>query len=54
MGKLGNFQEKVQLTLKAIEMDSSVPAFFRNLGAAHYKLKNYDAAIKAHEKAIAL
>lgn len=31
-----------------------MPAYFRNLGAALYKLKDYDGAIKNHNKAIAL
>ncbi len=38
-GKLGNMQAKAELTRKAIEIDPSVPAYFRNLGAALYKLK---------------
>ena len=41
VGKLGNFDEKVKLTTKAIELDPKVAAYHRNLGAAHYKLKQY-------------
>lgn len=38
-GKLGNMQEKADLTRKAIEIDPNVAAYYRNLGAALYKLK---------------
>jgi tetratricopeptide (TPR) repeat protein len=31
-----------------------VGAYYRNLGSALYKLKNYDAAIENHKKAITL
>ena len=41
MGKLGNFEEKVRLTIKAIDIDPKVPAYHRNLGAAYYKLKQF-------------
>ena len=41
MGKIGKMQEKAELTRKAIDLDASVPAYYRNLGAALYKLKNY-------------
>ena len=41
-GKLGNMQEKADNTRKAISLDPSVPAYYRNLGAALYKLKNYE------------
>lgn len=44
-GKLGNMQEKADLTRKAISLDPNVPAYYRNLGAALYKLKQYDEAI---------
>jgi Flp pilus assembly protein TadD len=40
-GKLGNMQEKADLTRKAIELDPKIPAYYRNLGAALYKLKQY-------------
>jgi hypothetical protein len=33
VGKLGNFEEKVKYTQRAIDIDN------RNLGAAYYKLK---------------
>lgn len=42
MGKMGKMQEKVDLTRKALEIDHSVPAYYRNLGAALYKLKLYE------------
>lgn len=38
---MGNFEEKVRLTNKAIELDNRVAAYHRNLGAAFYKLKQY-------------
>ena len=41
MGKLGDFEQKVKLTEKAIELDGKVAAYHRNLGAAYYKLKQY-------------
>jgi tetratricopeptide (TPR) repeat protein len=44
-GKLGNMESKATLTKKAIELDSTVPAYYRNLGAALYKLEKYDEAI---------
>jgi hypothetical protein len=31
---------------KAIDIDSKIPAYHRNLGAAFYKLKQYETAIK--------
>ena len=52
MGKLGNFEEKVRLTSKAIELDGRVAAYHRNLGAAFYKLKQYEKAIESHNRAI--
>ena len=41
VGKLGDFSEKAELTKKAIELEPTVPAYHRNLGAAYYKLKKY-------------
>ena len=52
MGKLGNMEEKAELTKRAIELDNSVPAYYRNLGAALYKMKKYDEAISQHQIAI--
>lgn len=49
---MGRFEEKVRLTLKAIEIDDSVAAYHRNLGAAFYKLKQYEKAIESHNRAI--
>lgn len=40
--------------MRAIEINSKVPAYHRNLGAAYYKLKKYQNAIESHDKAIAL
>lgn len=40
--------------MKAIEIDPNVPAYHRNLGAAYYKLKDYERAIESHDKAIVL
>ena len=54
VGKLGNFEEKVELTQRAIDIDSSVPAYHRNLGAPYYKLKDYERAVQCHSKAIEL
>jgi tetratricopeptide (TPR) repeat protein len=54
VGKLGNFEEKVQLTAKAIEIDPKVAAYHRNLGAAYYKLKDYERAAECHSRAIDL
>jgi hypothetical protein len=34
-------EEKAILTRRAIELDPNVPAYYRNLGAALYKLKKY-------------
>ena len=51
-GKLGNMQQKVDLTRKAIDLDPNVAAYYRNLGAALYKLKDYNAAIENHKKAV--
>ena len=34
-------EEKVEITRKAIEIDPTVPAYYRNLGAGLYKLKKY-------------
>lgn len=33
---------KAELTRKAIDIDPNVAAYYRNLGAALYKLKNYN------------
>jgi hypothetical protein len=38
----------------AIERDPKVPAYYRNLGAALYKLKRYGEAIDNHKKAISI
>jgi len=54
LGKLGNFEEKLRLTSKAIEINPKVAAYHRNLGAAYYKLKDYDKAIQSHNQAIDL
>jgi tetratricopeptide (TPR) repeat protein len=54
VGKLGDFEEKVKYTIKAIEIDPNVAAYHRNLGAAYYKLKDYERAIESHNKAIEL
>lgn len=54
VGKLGNFEEKVKYTSKAIEIDPGVAAYHRNLGAAYYKLKQYEKAIECHNRAIDL
>jgi len=54
LGKLGNFEEKIRLTSKAIEINPKVAAYHRNLGAAYYKLKDYDKAIQSHNRAIDL
>ncbi len=54
VGKLGNYEEKIKLTQKAIDIDSKVPAYHRNLGAAFYKLKQYEKAIECHDQAISL
>lgn len=54
IGKLGDFQEKAELTKKAIDLEPAVPAYHRNLGAAYYKLKKYEDAIIEHDKAIKL
>ena len=51
---MGNFEEKVILTKKAIEIDPKVAAYHRNVGAAYYKLKDYKQAIESHSKAIEL
>ena len=51
---MGNFEEKVRLTSKAIDMDPKVPAYHRNLGAAYYKLKQYEKAVSCHDQAIKL
>lgn len=50
-GKLGNMQQKADLTRKAIDIDPNVAAYYRNLGAALYKLKEYNSAIENHKKA---
>ena len=42
---MGNYEEKIRLTMKAIEIDNKVAAYHRNLGAAYYKLKQYEKAI---------
>ncbi len=54
VGKLGNFEEKVKLTQKAIDIDRKVPAYHRKLEADYYKLKDYEKAIESHNKAIEL
>lgn len=54
MGKMGNFEQKIQLTAKAIEINPKVPAYHRNLGAAYYKVKDYQRAIDCHNRAIEL
>ena len=51
-GKLGNMQEKIENTRKAINLDPNVAAYYRNLGAGLYKLKEYDEAIVNHRKAM--
>ena len=51
-GKIGNMEAKAENTRKAISLDSSIPAYYRNLGAALYKLKNYNEAIDNHKKAM--
>lgn len=45
-------EEKANLTRRAIELDPTVPAYYRNLGAALYKLKKYEEAITQHKIAI--
>ena len=45
LGKMGKMQEKADMTHKAIDLDPTVPAYYRNLGAALYKLKKYQEAI---------
>jgi len=54
VGKLGNFEEKIKLTTRAIEIDNQVAAYHRNLGAAYYKLKDYEKAVESHERAVVL
>jgi tetratricopeptide (TPR) repeat protein len=54
VGKQGNFEEKIQLTKRAIEINPKVPAYHRNLGAAYYKSKDYERAIESHNRAIEL
>lgn len=54
VGKQGNFQEKIALTAKAIEINPKVAAYHRNLGAAYYKNKDYENAIECHNRAIDL
>jgi tetratricopeptide (TPR) repeat protein len=39
VGKLGNYEEKIKLSIRAIEIDDKVAAYHRNLGAAYYKIK---------------
>lgn len=52
LGKLNNMEEKAENVKKAIQIDPSVPAYYRNYGAALYKLKKYHNAIENHKKAI--
>ena len=45
-------EQKAENVLKAIELDPTVAAYYRNYGAAMYKLKKYDLAIQNHKIAI--
>lgn len=54
LGKLGDHLKKVELIQRAIEFNSSIPAYHRNLGAAFYSLKKYEFAVECHQKAISL
>lgn len=54
VGQMGDHEAKVNLTLKAIQIKPTVPAYHRNLGAAYYKLKYYEKAIESHLKSIEL
>ena len=42
---MGRQEEKVHLLEQAIAINDQIPAYHRNLGAAHYSLKNYKKAI---------
>lgn len=52
LGKLNKMEEKAENVKKAIEIDPTVPAYYRNYGAALYKLKKYNMAIDNHKIAI--
>ena len=52
LGKLNQMEQKAENVLKAIELDPTVAAYYRNYGAAMYKLKKYDLAIQNHKIAI--
>lgn len=52
VGKLMDFQQKVELTSRAIKINPNVAAYHRNLGAAYYKLREYDKAVECHTRAI--
>jgi tetratricopeptide (TPR) repeat protein len=43
---------KINLINQAITINPKVAAYYRNLGAAQYSLKNFEEAVKFHQKAI--
>lgn len=45
-------EKKADNIQKAIQLDPQVPAYYRNYGAALYKLKKYHNAIDNHKIAI--
>jgi tetratricopeptide (TPR) repeat protein len=51
-GKLGQPEQKIKLIKKAIELDSNCAAYYRSLGAAQYKMKKYEKALKNHIKSL--
>lgn len=52
LGKLGQHDQKVKLIKKAIELDATCAAYYRSLGATHYKLKKFEKALNNHMKSI--
>lgn len=52
MGKLGKNHERILLLRKAIDLNSSVASYHRNLGSAYYVNLNYDLAVQEYDKAI--
>jgi len=52
--QIGNYQEAVELTNKAIDIDSNQPFFYSSRGIALRKLNQFGAAIASYDKAICL